>query len=226
MPTVPSPIAGHPARSDCERVLPGIGQPINTLTSLGITAIGLRLARRNRRDSRPRAARWAGWALAAAGIGSAVYHGPGGRLAPWLHDVTLLAPPLVLAVASEADRRKSSDTHVGTALGSAIAGAAAIRAMSAKSQDGLSAVAALMVVSATWQRVRCEESYHDWTALAAAGVTGAAGIGAHALSRTGGPLCKPDSVLQGHGLWHILAAAATVIAAKGMGMHHESWAHT
>ena len=28
-------------------------------------------------------------------------------------------------------------------------------------------------------------------------------------SRTGGPLCAPDSLVQGHAAWHLLAAAAT-----------------
>ncbi len=39
------------------------------------------------------------------------------------------------------------------------------------------------------------------------GVLAAAG-GAYALGRTGSPVCRPDSLLQAHGLWHVLAAAA------------------
>lgn len=35
----------------------------------------------------------------------------------------------------------------------------------------------------------------------------------HASSRTEGPLCRPDSVLQGHALWHVLSAVAAVTAA-------------
>src|SRR3954453_20598979 len=34
----------------------------------------------------------------------------------------------------------------------------------------------------------------------------------HASSRTEGPLCRPDSVLQGHALWHVLSAVAAVTA--------------
>jgi len=41
----------------------------------------------------------------------------------------------------------------------------------------------------------------------------AAAAGVHASSRTDGPLCRPDSVLQGHALWHVLTAAAAVAAA-------------
>lgn len=36
----------------------------------------------------------------------------------------------------------------------------------------------------------------------------AAGLAVYRLSRTGGPLCDPDSLLQGHAAWHVLSAAA------------------
>ncbi|HEX4868371.1 MAG TPA: hypothetical protein VFV32_12235 [Acidimicrobiales bacterium] len=42
---------------------------------------------------------------------------------------------------------------------------------------------------------------------------GAAAVGLHALSRTGRPLCSCDSRLQGHALFHVLAAGALVAAA-------------
>jgi hypothetical protein len=37
----------------------------------------------------------------------------------------------------------------------------------------------------------------------------------HALSRTGGPLCSCRSRLQGHAVFHVLAAAALTAAARG-----------
>ena len=47
------------------------------------------------------------------------------------------------------------------------------------------------------------------TALTAAAVT------LHALSRTGGPLCSCRSPLQGHAVFHVLAATALTTAAQG-----------
>ncbi|HEV8425593.1 MAG TPA: hypothetical protein VGS14_10450 [Actinomycetes bacterium] len=44
-------------------------------------------------------------------------------------------------------------------------------------------------------------------ALAAA----AAGSACWWLGRTGGPLCHPDSLLQGHAAWHLLTAAALAL---------------
>jgi hypothetical protein len=34
----------------------------------------------------------------------------------------------------------------------------------------------------------------------------AAGVAVNLLTRTGAPLCRPDSLLQGHALWHVLTA--------------------
>ena len=45
--------------------------------------------------------------------------------------------------------------------------------------------------------------------------TGAAAGLLHLTSRTGGPLCRPDSPWQGHAGWHVLAAAAVWLAARG-----------
>lgn len=224
MPTPPTP---HPARSDCERALPHIGQPVNTLTSLGITVAGLRLAKRAKADARSHpGAKWAGWALAAAGIGSAIYHGPGGRLAPWLHDITLLAPPVVLAIASEGARRQVADPIPVQVISVALGAAGFIRAAFPRSQHGLSATTAAALLGATWQRVTAEDSPHDRKALVASAATAAAGVGVYALSRTDGPMCRPRSVWQGHGVWHLLAGAATVIAARGMGLDQRTAAFT
>ena len=185
--------------------------------------MGIRLARQSKADpdAHP-GAKWAGWALTAAGVGSAIYHGPGGRLAPWLHDVTLLAPPLVLAIAAESDRRDMTDLAPVQAISVAVGGAGLVRGVFPKSQDGLSVAAAAAVLGATWQRIRSDHVHHDLRALTAAAATGAAGVAVFALSRTDGPLCRPNSLLQGHGLWHLLAAGATIIAARGMGLDQRS----
>src|SRR5688500_2669445 len=76
--------------SDCERLRPGlVAQPANTVTSGGLALAGLYLIGRGRghRD----ASRWwtFGSMVAAAGVGSMAYHGPGGRLSHWSHDAAL-----------------------------------------------------------------------------------------------------------------------------------------
>lgn len=53
------------------------------------------------------------------------------------------------------------------------------------------------------------------TPLPRATVLAVAALTLHTLSRTGGPLCSCHSALQGHALFHVLAAAALVAAAEG-----------
>lgn len=53
------------------------------------------------------------------------------------------------------------------------------------------------------------------TWAAAAGVF-ALGLAAYAAGRSGSPLCRPDSLWQYHGAWHVLSAAAAGWAARAM----------
>lgn len=50
----------------------------------------------------------------------------------------------------------------------------------------------------------------------AAAVFGLA-LAAYAAGRTGSPLCRPDSLWQYHGAWHVLSATAAAWAARAMG---------
>ena len=72
------------------------------------------------------------------------------------------------------------------------------------------------------------ELAHDWPIVAvgavytagpawvtAAGVF-ALGLAAYAAGRSGSPLCRPDSLWQYHGAWHILSGAAAGWAARAM----------
>ena len=52
-------------------------------------------------------------------------------------------------------------------------------------------------------------------AAAAAGLF-ALGLAAYAAGRSGSPLCRPDSLWQYHGAWHVLSAAALGCAARAM----------
>jgi hypothetical protein len=49
----------------------------------------------------------------------------------------------------------------------------------------------------------------------AAGVF-ALGLAAYAAGRSGSPLCRPDSLWQYHGAWHVLSGAAAAWAARAM----------
>lgn len=67
--------------------------------------------------------------------------------------------------------------------------------------DG-SLVALTAATLLAWRR----HMLHRPPALAVLAV--AASIAVNALARTGAPLCRPDSLLQGHAAWHVLTAIA------------------
>ena len=150
---------------DCERIRDGlIAQPINTLSSLAYLVAGAALLVR-RRDG------VIGLAFAitvgANGVGGILYHGSGGTVSRWVHDVALYAT-------------------VGFVL--------------------------VMIV----QRRK------EWRRLLAPRLlaTGALAIVVYATSRTGGPLCAPDSVLQGHAAWHVLTALILWWWGRSRGLLH------
>ena len=55
-----------------------------------------------------------------------------------------------------------------------------------------------------------------WSGWAAPAGVFALGLAAYAAGRSGSPLCRPDSLWQYHGAWHVLSAAAAGWAALAM----------
>jgi hypothetical protein len=196
--------------SDCECVHDGwLAQPVNALSSLAYTAAGVALAvRGRRRHARPSdhedTPDWLGvYALvtAANGVGGLAYHGPGGPVSRWLHDAALLATEAVVITveAAEATGTELNRHHV-TVAAAAGAALAMIPAVSGPAQGalGLSAAAAVTAgIRGQGQPRRAP--------LAAIWITAAA---VNATTRTGAPLCRPGSALQGHAAWHALTALA------------------
>jgi hypothetical protein len=146
---------------DCERLHDGlVAQPVNTASAVALVAVGAWLAGRGRRRDQGRTVAF-GLAVAAAGIGSVDYHGPGSPAARLLHDGGLYAVAGYVAW-TEVARRVGRDRLTRR-------GRVAYRA----------ALAATAAGAACW-----------W------------------LGRTASPWCDPDSLLQPHAAWHLLAAAA------------------
>jgi hypothetical protein len=77
--------------------------------------------------------------------------------------------------------------------------------------DGpIALVVAMGAVVPLARRLRGRPAVAPGTAgfVRAAGAAAAAGLGAYALGRTGGPACDPASLLQPHAAWHTLMAVA------------------
>lgn len=88
--------------SDCERIGSGVlAQPVNAVSALAYVAAAVAVVVPTLRASGRRRALLAAYAsaLAAAGVGSFVYHGPQPSWAGWAHDTSaLLAVGLGLAI--------------------------------------------------------------------------------------------------------------------------------
>jgi hypothetical protein len=59
-------------------------------------------------------------------------------------------------------------------------------------------------------------SRHRRSVWAAAAAVFTLGLAAYVAGRSGSPLCRPDSLWQYHGAWHVLSGAAAGWAAKAM----------
>jgi hypothetical protein len=115
-PAVDPPPTRALGAGDCEAWRDGpVGQPTNTVTSLGLVAAGAWVARRGRAVWPARRWRPAGYGalLAAAGIGSVAYHGRGGATSRWVHDLAVYALVAATGVAEvEATVRRSREASV------------------------------------------------------------------------------------------------------------------
>jgi hypothetical protein len=141
-----------------------------------------------------------GWSAVAAGLGSVAYHGPGGTLGRYVHDAGLLSMLSMVVVA---------DTEIAigrTAPGPMLAAVPAVAALVAHpttSQVAQAVVGGGVVAAETVRLTRGGGG--GQRGVLEAVVTSVAGA-AHLLGRTGGPLCRPDSVFQSHALWHVATA--------------------
>lgn len=192
--------------SDCERRRAGVlGQPANAVSAAALIASGAWIARRGgARD------RMLSGAVAATGLGSAAYHGPGGRFAVWAHDGALLMV-LMLAVlenlaALEVGSLQRARRRVTLALLTPL--------LSRPRHGGTATVACATAAALTELRCRRLGRRPPSAARTLADGALAAGLAAYAAGRTGSRLCRPDSLLQGHALWHVCSAVAVAAWAR------------
>ena len=206
--------AGQIGESDCEELGDGLlAQPVNALTSGTYALIGVWLVVRAWRG--PRQTRWLqivyAVTLMVVGIGSIAFHGPQPGWAKLVHDapiatalvfvllydIQLLAgwkPWVTLTTYGVLVLVVFAGFELDSTVGIVVTGVVVLGAIVAEVlviRRGLRVRPPWM---ATWR----------WYAIMA-GVLAVAGL-ANVLGRSDAPLCDADSVLQLHGLWHILTA--------------------
>ena len=200
--------------SDCERIRDRvIRQPSNTVSSAALVVIGALIAARGRhRGSQPRSDAF-GAAVAAAGAGSVLFHGPGGAGAHWLHDATIAA---MAAYPPVENVRRMRGMPVGRAL-AAHAGITAVAGVLLAArppwvQEISAALAAAGVATEVAARRSRPASAHRFQR--SSDVVWVLALLSYVGGRTESPLCRPDSRLQLHGLWHALAGVAVAAWAE------------
>lgn len=193
------------------------GEPSSTVTSLAfvIAGIVLWLTRSRRPDGGARPGVQAAVAVLAVliGVGSVVQHGPSPWWNPVVHDPPLMALLALVAADGVADlTRRQLRTRWWLVPGAVCAALALWRpGWSAAAQGAVAAAAVGITLLRAWRRPALRR--HLLPGLVLLGLGGAIGT----MSRPGWPWCAPDSWLQGHAVWHVLAALAIVVLAPALG---------
>jgi hypothetical protein len=194
---------------DCERLRDGlVAQPVNTASALAYLLAAAWIARQGAdREAAPRREALAfGLAVAAAGVGSVDFHGPGSPAARFMHDAGLCAAVSFVAVHDLA--LLAGARRLAVPAWAATAGAGGLL-LGLLPRAGGAVAGALGLLVAAGEVVLARRRPRGSGGAYRAGVAAlAAGAACWWLGRTGGPLCDPDSPLQGHAAWHLLTASA------------------
>ena len=199
--------------ADCEYIVEGwLAQPVNAMSSLAFVLAGIwvPLAIRTRSGRSGMLGSAFGSSLALVGIGSLAFHGPGGTLAGWLHDASITAL-LILILTTELGRRVAWSARLVVTSSSAITAILmVIEWIWTGFGDALNAPLAFFAVLAVLGPEIGRRGFRPMSERNRGRLMGAALVGTGAivmvLSRTGGPFCAPEALLQGHAMWHVLAA--------------------
>ncbi|QJW38249.1 hypothetical protein FIC82_005325 [Cellulosimicrobium protaetiae] len=207
------------------------GEPLSTWTGLAFVVAGAAIvvaalrARRGTPSSAPppdgaataRLRVAFGVLVALVGVGSVVQHGPSPAWNPVVHDPPLLGALALVAADAVADltgRRLRTWWWLAPTLLSVVLAATSVAASTAAQ-----VVAAVVAVAASTLRARSRPAVRRRTVTALVLLAVGGGIGT--LTRAGWPLCDADGplgvTLQGHAVWHVLAAVALWVLAPTLG---------
>jgi len=195
--------------SDCEFVDAGfLVQPMNAVSSLAYSVVGAAIVvwafSVSGHDRRVRIV--FGSLMIATGIGSVMFHGPQGLGSQFVHDITFLTALLFLAVfnLTAAKAENASTRWVLFVAGAIVLGLALVIAPGVTNVLMMGVVVVLVVSDVALFRRTTRWTKWYITGLAASTTA----LAMFVVGRTGGVLCDPSSLFQGHALWHVLGAVA------------------
>lgn len=204
--------------SDCELIGDGaLAQPVNALSSLAFSIVGVALigwARRAR--GHERAVRWTFIAaLVATGIGSLLYHGPQSSLSNFAHDITFLSAIVVIGFANLGAGLGWRPRAVWGSVASGVMISGAALAVFPGITNGLAALGIAILVAGDIALRRVGSPGQPWYVLSL--FSFGLAVAFLVAGRTGGPLCEPSAILQPHAAWHLLGAVGLGSYAVGTG---------
>lgn len=179
-----------------------LGQPANTVTSVAFVAAAVAVLASRRGASRVPGGVYAAL-VAAVGLGSVVQHGPHPPWQAYAHDLPLAAVLAFVAADSAADltgRRALAWAWLPVPV-LMVPLVSAGPGVSTAAQAALGVTAVGLGLLRAWRRRRLRRPL-----LTALLLLGAGALAGTLGDRAG--LCDPDSLWQGHALWHLLAAGA------------------
>src|SRR5699024_9894030 len=194
----------------CEVLSAGaLAEPVAAVTSLAFVVGGLLIV------AAPHRHRRYGFAALVAGIGlgSLVQHGPNPSWADPVHDLPLLAT--LAFVAADAVAALTGRRRRWWWWAAPTAALLPVIVLAPRAGDLAQVGIAVVAVAGSLLRAQAFPTVRRRT-VAAVGLLAVGGV-VDALSRTGGPLCVPESLWQGHGAWHVLVATALVVLAPVVG---------
>lgn len=208
----------------CERFTGGlVEQPVNTVSNLGFVLVGLWIIRRGiDRKHGSRIAREGshtylyGSVAIFLGIGSMLFHGSMTEWGGWVDLVSMHAFITFLVLYNIAVALTRSTAWFISAYAIANVGFGLVLWLMDNGYGKFlfGALVAVALATEYWiARGRAHASRNRawlWAGL----VTYGAGNVVWLLSRDGAPWCNPDSLLQGHALWHLTSAAAVFLLWK------------
>lgn len=198
-----------------------VEQPVNTLSNLGFVAVGLWIltfvgrpaAGGNLIGDDPRITRLYGWIAIGLGVGSMAFHA---TMTEWGGWADLVSMYLFITFFLLYEVRTWQDAPADWLLRMWVWANVLLAGFQWLVDNGIGkfVFAALIVATLVFNRlvatgrgmgrpVRRDQRLF-WTGLGLY----LAGNVVWTLSRTNGPLCAPESLLQGHALWHLTSAAA------------------
>lgn len=195
--------------TDCEALGGGtLAQPINAITSSSYVVAGLVLMVGGARVRRPQDsdALLFGSTLVAVGLGSLAFHGPQPAGSQFLHDLSIAAALLFIGLTNAT--RLGWLQQVAKVFGVVLIPIAGLMIAVPTLGAVITGVFATAAIIGEILVYRSQADGRPGRLDSAAAVLLVLAAVAYFLGRTNSAICRPDSIVQLHGVWHVFSAAA------------------